>query len=139
MISVNLDRSFSEERKKYFPGNVDHVEKRVNIKMLGRMNFEYKSGKIDRNMKQNDLKKIRYSGFCFETSQLPQFQFRCNWYHAIASAVFVPLGNMSYQTEVPIMNSCKVILLSESKATLTLNTWCPVSCVLPYLYQVYKC
>ena len=31
---------------------------------------------------------------------------------------------MSYQTEVPIMNKCKVILLLERKATLTLNT-CP--------------
>ena len=69
--SVNIDSSYLEERKKYFPGYFDHVEERIKIRLLAQMNFTDKSQKIDRNMKKIDLKKIRYSGLCFETSQLP--------------------------------------------------------------------
>ena len=67
--SMNCESEYLNERRQFFPGH-DHIEERIKIRLLTQMNLLVKTTKIERNMKNNDLNSIGYSGFSFETSQL---------------------------------------------------------------------
>ena len=68
--SLIVDPGYLKERVKCFPEHWDHINERIKIRMVAKMNFADKSELIERNMKQMDFRKVYYEGKCFETSML---------------------------------------------------------------------
>ena len=52
-----------------FPEHWDHINERIKVRIIAKMNFADKSAIIDRNMKQMDLSKLNH-GMCYDTSLL---------------------------------------------------------------------
>ena len=61
--SIELENEYIEERIKFYPPHWDHLGERVKIRKLAQMKLTITCGRIEENMKNNDVKKIRYYGW----------------------------------------------------------------------------
>ena len=68
--SLIFDPAFLDKWKNCFPEHWDHINERIKVRIIAKMNFADKSAIIDRNMKQMDLSKVIYHGRCYDTSLL---------------------------------------------------------------------
>ena len=68
--SLEVDPIYLEERRSCIPKHWDHIDERIKIRLIAKMNFEDKSTRISRNMKNVDFTNNHYKGISFETSML---------------------------------------------------------------------
>ena len=70
--SLIVEPAYLNSRRKCYPEHWDHINERIKVRMIAKMNFADKSEIIDRNMKKMDLSKVYFQGTSFETSDLYQ-------------------------------------------------------------------
>ena len=68
--SLIFDPAFLNDWKTCFPEHWDHINERIKVRIIAKMNFTDKSAIIDKNMKRMDLSRKKYHGRCYETSML---------------------------------------------------------------------
>ena len=68
--SVRISKEYLTNRIKFYPDNCDHLEERIKIRMLSKLNFEFRSKKIEENMKTSDFSYTRLDGPNYETEDL---------------------------------------------------------------------
>ena len=64
--SMNIGEMYLKERVRYYPENSDHIFERIKIRIIAQMKFTSWSIAIERNMKENCIKKSRHRGMNHE-------------------------------------------------------------------------
>ena len=64
--SMNIGEMYLKERVRYYPENSDHIFERIKIRIIAQMKFTSWSMAIERNMKENCIKKSRHRGMNHE-------------------------------------------------------------------------
>ena len=68
--SMEVGEEYIEERIKLYPSHWDHVGERVKFRRLAQIKLAITSKRIEENMEKNDIKKIKFCGWSYDTNCL---------------------------------------------------------------------
>ena len=68
--SMEVDDEYIEDRIKFYPSHWDHLEERVKIRKLAQIKLTITSKRIEENMEKNDIKKIKFYGWSYDSNNI---------------------------------------------------------------------